>query len=93
MSYEIIYLSHLVFAQRAAPGVGYQLPDLRETLGNSIRGARYHFRKKNGNIADAAAFLDKDNVNGSDYSREQNTSHDNPTDVVVNMNENNGECI
>ena len=38
------------------------MQDLRETLSNSIRGARYHFRKKNGDIANAMAFVEKDNI-------------------------------
>jgi len=46
--------------------------DLRDTLGNSIRGARYHFRKKNGPIADAAAFLDNNNIGGGGAQGEEN---------------------
>ncbi|CAF2383847.1 unnamed protein product [Rotaria sp. Silwood2] len=80
----------LVFAQRAAPGVGYRIQDIRETLGNSIRGARFHFRKKINTINDAAVFLDNDNVDRDDSRRgkNQNTSYDNATDVTgIHMKE------
>ncbi|CAF1117058.1 unnamed protein product [Adineta steineri] len=76
----------LVFAQRAAPGVGYGIIDLRETLGNCIRGARYQFRKKNGSISDAAAFLENDNTDRNDFQNDesQNTSHSDPTNIDIN---------
>jgi hypothetical protein len=90
---EIVYLSNLVVAQRATPGVAYVLQDLRETLGNSIRGARYHYRKKNGDISEAVAFLEADNVNGCDSVTEtnENISHNNPSDVIdIYINKENG---
>lgn len=46
--------SYLVFSQRSAPGTNYKLQELKDALNNSIRGARYHWRRINGTIAHAA---------------------------------------
>ena len=65
-------------------------------MGNSIRGARYQFRKKNVDVAEAAAFLEADNFSGGDSIREtnQNTSRNSPSAAVdICINEENGENI
>jgi hypothetical protein len=66
------------------------MQDMREALSNSIRGARYHFRRTHGDISHAVALFEKDN-NGLDDSRRetnQNTSDGNSLDNNDNdMNE------
>ena len=58
----------LVFSQRLAPGVVYKIQDLRSCLNNSIRGARYHYKKSQRSLAELTAMM------------EEEASPENPTD-------------
>ena len=67
---------YLTFAQRSAPGTNYKLQELRDVLGNSIRGARYHWRKLTNSINHATAALQRQNDHGMEG---QNEIHPNRT--------------
>ncbi|CAF3898928.1 unnamed protein product [Rotaria sp. Silwood2] len=51
----------LTFAQRSAPGTNYKTQELRDSLSNSIRGARYQWRKLSSSITHAATVLERRN--------------------------------
>jgi len=57
-------------------------------LSNSIRGARFHFRKKNINVNEAAAYLVNHDVNMDNPQNDlnRNANNNNPIDVIdINM--------
>lgn len=60
-----------MFSQRSAPGTNYKLQDLKDALSNSIRGARYHWRRINDTIAHAAAAVNGGNASDGNDNDER----------------------
>ena len=61
---------YLAFSQRLAPGTNYKLQELRDVLDNSIRSARYHWRKLTNSINHATAALQRQNDHGMEGQNE-----------------------
>jgi hypothetical protein len=66
-------LFHLAFAQRSAPGTNYKINELREGLSNSIRGARFHWRRMRTSVTQAVAAVAGGN---DDNMEDHNENHD-----------------
>ena len=75
---------YIAFAQRSAPGTNYKLQELRDVLGNSIRGARHHLRKVRNSITHAAAMLEIRNDHVVEVRDENHLNHINEFAMSTN---------
>lgn len=78
----------LAFSQRSSPGTNYKMQDLRDTLNNSIRGARFHWKK----LQSSVSYQTRLHTNNScdqtnfeeEYCRDRTNESSNNTDTRHN---------